>query len=279
MMEIRYCCTHWGSENLAPLEFLEKLLGGGYSGLEINLSPGIGDTALFDQIETLRSQSTFSFIAQLVIDGFADTPKQLANRMEERLEYLSDFKPDFINAHTGRDFFGFDDNCRIISAVENRAAKLGLRILHETHRGRFSFHLPTLLPYLGQFPELELTADFSHFCNVSESMLKGQTAMIAKIIPHIGHVHARIGSAQTAQVANPFAPEWKEHLAAFLGWWQAIVAHQQTQGNDTFTITPEAGPFPYMPELPFSREPLADQWEINLQMKNYLQQYLTNGAF
>ena len=102
--------------------------------------------------------------------------------------------------------------------------------------------------------------------------------MIAKMIPYIGHVHARVGSAQSAQVANPFAPEWQEHLTVFLGWWQAVVAHQKIKGNDTFTITPEAGPFPYMTEQPVCREPLADQWEINLKMKNYLQQHL-NGAF
>src|SRR6476660_708339 len=226
-MEIKYCCTHWGSEHLAPREFLARLVDGGYSGLEINLSPqAIEDQAFFDQISILRAQDNFAFIAQLVVDGFEDTPKQLTNRMKERLDYLADFKPDFVNAHTGRDFFNFDDNCRIIDAVANHAAKLGVRLLHETHRGRFSFHLKTLLPYLNQFPHLQLTADFSHFCNVSESLLDGQDEMIHRIIPHVGHLHARVGSSQSAQIPNPFAPEHQQHLAIFLNWWRAIVACQ-----------------------------------------------------
>lgn len=246
----------------------------GYSGLEINLSPNrIEDEVFFDHLQQLR-QNNFSFIGQLVLDGFDETPKQHTNRMKERLEFLSGFKPDFINAHTGRDFFCFVDNCRIIDEVENLAAKLGLRVLHETHRGRFSFHLPTLLPYLETFPDLQLTGDFSHWCNVSESLLQGQREMLEEIIPNIGHVHARIGSEQSAQANNPFAPEWNSHLAVFTDWWKAIVDHHRHKGSRVFTITPEAGPAPYMPSVPFSQEPLANQWGINLQMKNYLQQTL-----
>ena len=275
-MEIRYCCTHWGSEHRAPAEFLTQLVADGYSGLEINLAPGImPEKPFFDQISTLRSRSNFSFIGQLVLDGFDDTPKQLTDRMKERLDYLADFKPDFINAHTGRDFYSFDDNCRIIDAVENHAAKRDVKVFHETHRGRFSFHLPTLLQYLDAFPTLQLTADFSHFCTVSESLLEGQIKMLSAIIPHIGHLHARVGSAQSAQVANPFAPEWQDHLAAFLGWWQSVIDCHVERGSRLFTITPEAGPMPYMPEKPFSREPLANQWDVNLEMKNYLQQHLS----
>lgn len=274
-MEIRYCCTHWGSEHLAPQEFLARLQRDGYSGLEINLSPGsIDEPGFFDTIQQLRDKNNFTFIGQVVLDGFNETPKQHTDRMKERLEYVAGFKPDFINAHTGRDFFSFVDNCRTIDEVENLAAKLGVRVLHETHRGRFSFHLPTLLQYLETFPELRLTGDFSHFCTVSESLLEGQREMLSAIIPNIGHVHARVGSAQSAQVSNPFAPEWNEHLAVFLDWWKSIVDYHSRYGSRSFTITPEAGPSPYMPERPFTREPLSNQWHVNLLMKNYLKQHL-----
>jgi hypothetical protein len=273
-MQINYCCTHWGSEHLPPLEFLENLVRDGYSGLEINLSPGFpDDVAFFEKLQTLR-QNNFSFIGQLVLDGFEETPEQHTNRMKERLEFLATFRPDFINAHTGRDFFSFVDNCRIIDEVENLAARLGVRVLHETHRGRFSFHLPTLLPYLETFPELQLTGDLSHWCNVSESLLQGQRGMLDEIISHIGHLHARIGSEQSAQAANPFAPKWTEHLAVFSEWWKSIVDYHQQKGSRLLTITPEAGPVPYMPAFPLTCEPLASQWDINLQMKTHLQKIL-----
>jgi sugar phosphate isomerase/epimerase len=279
-MEINYCCTHWGSEHMPPLAFLDNLLHAGYSGLEINLSPGNFEGAdFFNSLQTLREESTFSFIAQQVLDNRDETPREYMRRMVDRLEYIMEFSPDFINSHTGKDYYDFDDNCRIIDAAENVAAKYGIPILHETHRGRFTFHLSTLMPYLKKFPLLELTGDFSHWCNVSESMLQDQQHLLQEIIPNVAHIHARVGSDQTAQVNNPFAPEWNEHLAVFLDWWKAIIAYRSQKSSRVFTVTPEFGPAPYMPELPFSRTPVANQWEINVEMKNYLQMKLDKALW
>ena len=55
---------------------------------------------------------------------------------------------------------------------------------------------------------------------------------------------------------------------------ESIIAIQKNKKSAICTITPEFGPFPYMPQEPFTRKPLSNQWEINLQMKNYLQQNL-----
>ncbi|RZJ30321.1 MAG: sugar phosphate isomerase/epimerase [Flavobacterium sp.] len=274
-MEIKYCCTHWGSETLQPLEFLEKVQREGYSGIEINLRPdNLPGQPFFDRLQQLRNENDFTFIGQMVLEPTNETTEQHTNRMKERLDFLMDFRPDFVNTHTGRDFFSFADNCRIIDAAENLAAKRSIPVYHETHRGRFSFHLATLIPYLDEFPSMRLTGDFSHWCAVSESLLQDQANLLARVIPHISHIHARVGSDQSAQVNNPFAPEWNTHLAAFLSWWKDILAFQKQKGSRVLTITPEAGPRPYMPEMPFSREPLAEQWEINSAMKNYLKKEL-----
>lgn len=275
-MQIDYCCTHWGSEHLPPLEFLDKVEREKYSGIEINLSPeNLPERRFFDQLEKLRADKNFRFIAQLVLDPIEETPQEYTNRMKQRLDFLMDFKPDFINMHTGRDFFGFADNCRIIDEAENLAAARGIPLYHETHRGRFSFHLAALLPYLDEFASLRLTADFSHWCNVSESLLQDQARSLERVFAHVGHIHARVGSEQSPQVNNPFAPEWNTHLAVFLNWWKAIAVSCKERGSRVLSVTPEAGPWPYMPEMPFSREPLADQWKINAAMKNYLQNELT----
>jgi hypothetical protein len=147
-------------------------------------------------------------------------------------------------------------------------------ILHETHRGRFSFHTATLLPYLEKFPELELVGDLSHFCTVSESLLADQQQILELIIPHIRHLHARVGHEQGPQVNNPFAPEWQEHMDVFLSWWKQIIQHRKAEGNDQFSITPEFGPAPYMPAMPFTQEPLSNQWELNCSIKDYLMNQL-----
>ena len=41
---------------------------------------------------------------------------------------------------------------------------------------------------------------------------------------------------------------------------------RQAAGDPVMSFTPEFGPPPYMPLLPFSREPVADIWTLNLWM-------------
>jgi hypothetical protein len=192
-------------------------------------------------------------------------------KTKTNLERLAAYQPTFINSHTGKDYFTFEENCKVIEATMEVSEKTGVRILHETHRGRFSFHAASLLPYLERFPEMELVGDFSHFCVVSESILTDQKAILKKIIPHVSHIHARVGSEQMAQIPDPFAPEWSAHLNIFTGFWRDIIAEKEAKGWKTITITPEAGPAPYMAALPFTLQPIANQWNVNLKMKNYLQ--------
>lgn len=271
-MSIRYLCPHWGSEDKTAKEFLNSVLAEGYDGIEINLPADEGFVKeLRLGIDEIRGEHpSFTVVGQCVPEPKYETAEEHIERVRHSLERVLDFGPDFVNSHTGKDYYSFDDNCRIIDAVENMAAQRGITLLHETHRGRFSFHACLLLPYLEKFPEMRLVADYSHFCNVSESMLEGQCKAIEKIIPHIGHLHARVGHEQGPQVNDPFAPEWKNHLETFRGWWQDILHYHTMNGKASFTITPEAGPVPYMPTLPYTGEPVSNQWRINAQMKDYL---------
>jgi hypothetical protein len=187
---------------------------------------------------------------------------------------LTALQPDYINSHTGKDFFDFSDNCRIIEITEQISKKSGIPIWHEIHRGRFSFHLKTLLNYIDVFPKIKLIADFSHFCVVSESDLQDQQDLLSKVYPNIKHIHARVGFEQSPQVNHPFAPEWEKHLNLFLFWWKQIIEKQEKLNTDAISITPEFGPFPYMPQAPFTLKPLSNQWQINLEIKKFLQQNL-----
>jgi hypothetical protein len=206
----------------------------------------------------------FVFIAQELTGTHGGSVDDYIRRMTDRLTELASYRPTFINAQTGSDVFSFDENCRVIDAALTVTAKTGVRILHETHRGRFSFHAPSLLPYLRRFPEMELTGDFSHFCAVSESLLQDQAFVIRQIIPHVAHLHARVGHEQGPQVPDPAAPEWQQHVSLFLAWWKEIVDFRRSQSASLFTITPEHGPAPYMPLAPYSRHPLGNQWDNNL---------------
>lgn len=272
-MKIQFVCPHWGQEELKPSMFFARLLGEQYEGVEINLSEDSTFTQEFlSCVGAIRAaKRDFVFIAQQVLPPAQETVDEYIIRMNARLKYLVSLKPDFINSHTGKDFFSFDDNCRIIEAVENIAATSGISILHETHRGRFTFHAASLLRYLEKFPDLKLTGDFSHWCAVSESMLEDQQDILEKIIPHIHHIHARVGFEHGPQVNDPFAPEWKSHLETFVKWWDQIVHLRGVVGTESLTITPEFGPVPYMPTMPYSQKPLADQWKVNAQIRDVLQ--------
>ena len=276
-MEIKIICTYWGCEHLSAKEFLSNVLQNGYDGVEINFP----DDELFivefnAELERIRNtiNPNFIFIAQQVLPNKKETVNEYIDRITQRLEFLIQLKPNYINSHTGKDFYDFSDNCKIIEICNQLTRVSGIPIWHEIHRGRFSFHLKTLVSYLDIFPKINLIADFSHFCVVSESDLHDQSDLLSKIYPNIKHIHARIGFEQSPQVNNPFAPEWKTYLEQYLFWWKEIIAIQKNKKSAIFTITPEFGPFPYMPQEPFTKKPLSNQWEINLQMKNYLQQYL-----
>jgi len=276
-MKIKYICTYWGCEKLSAKQFLANVLANGYDGVEINFPDDEYFIAEFNaELERIRNtiNPNFIFIAQQVLPNKKETVNEYIDRITQRLEFLIQLKPNYINSHTGKDFFDFSDNCKIIEICNQLTRVSGIPIWHEIHRGRFSFHLKTLISYLDIFPKINLIADFSHFCVVSESDLHDQNDLLSKIYPNIKHIHARIGFEQSPQVNNPFAPEWKSYLAQYLSWWKEIITIQKNSKSAFITITPEFGPFPYMPQEPFTKKPLSNQWEINLQMKNYLQENL-----
>jgi hypothetical protein len=276
-MDIRYTCTHWGQEDVLLPIFLARVLGERYDGIEINLPES--DEFVHDfmcGLETIQGvHEGFTFVAQQVLQPVHETASEYLRRMKTRLEFLVSLKPDFINSHTGKDYYSFDDNCRIIEAAESIASRAGIPILHETHRARFTFHASSLISYIEKFPDLKLTGDFSHWCTVSESMLDDQQDILGKIIPHVHHIHARIGYEHGPQVNDPFAPEWNQHMETFIGWWNKILEAQSTNGSKSMTITPEFGPVPYMPTLPYSQRPLSDQWQTNVRMRDLLKKHFS----
>ncbi len=280
-MELKYIRTFWGCESQSARIFLRESIEQGFSGVEINFPDDDGFIQEFmAELHMIRNEHpTFTFIAQQVLENRAETATEYTERMSERLNFLIGLKPDAINSHTGKDFFDFEENVAIISAAEHLSEQAGIPIWHEIHRGRFSFHLKTLLNYLGVFPNLKLIADLAHFCVVSESDLSDQHELLTQMYQNIQHIHARVGFEQSPQVNHPFAPEWKQHLDRYVNWWTEIIQCQSKQGKAQFTITPEFGPFPYMPQAPFSRNPTANQQEINLQMKDYLQKHWKNYEF
>lgn len=276
-MQPKFICTYWGCEALSAKAFLEKVLDEGYQGVEINFPDDpTFITEFMTELAAIRSNRDpdFIFIAQQVLAPKNETVEAYTRRLEERLNFLIGLKPNAINSHTGKDYFEFEANVKLLQIAEKMSSVSGIPIWHEIHRGRFSFHLHTLLRYLELFPNLNLVADFSHFCVVSESNLSDQQDSLQQLYPNIRHIHARIGFEQSPQIIDPFAPEWESYLTLYTKWWRSILEQHRMENKDFLTITPECGPFPYMLQEPHTQKPLADQWGLNMRMKNYLQAYL-----
>ena len=270
-MEIKYICTIWGQDHLPIADFVAKAMESGFDGIELNVPL---EEQYISSLQNATHKHGTVFIGQQWLPPAKETVDQYRNRLSVLLKHLVALNPIFINSHTGKDYFTFDDNCSIIEDCMAVTEQTGMKIIHETHRGRFAYHAHTLLSYIQKYNDLEFTADFSHLCTVSESMLMDQEDILETIIPRCSYIHARIGFDQAAQVNHPFAPEWEPTLQCFVTWWKKIVDNARQRGEGTFYICPEFGPAPYMPALPFTQQPVSSQWDINLQMMQYLKQHL-----
>ena len=272
-MKINFFCPIWGMvpnyiyQLDGSLEAIfEKIKNAGYDGIEMAIP--MNDKQK-DEINKLKESYALDVIAlQYAANG--NTLSEFITSYKDHITSACDVNPVLINSHTGCDFFTFEDNCQFINEAELLAEQLGVKILHETHRGRFSFHAATMQQYLLAYPKLRITADFSHWCNVSESFLANQQENVNRAIDRSDHLHARIGHPQSCQVNDPRAPEWKEAVNYHLYWWDKIIANHREQRTPVFTITSEFGPSDYMPSLPYTMEPLSSQWEINLWIKDLL---------
>ncbi len=266
-MKISFFCPRWGSENLDFEIFCKKVRESGYDGVEMSLP--CGDHKATDRILRVLRDEGLQFIAQHWETSDTDVDTHIQN-MKERLAWLVSAEPLFINSQTGKDWFGFEQNKKILEAAAEIAASTGVRILHETHRGKFAYSAAVARRFLESNKDLRISADFSHWCVVSESLLEDQTEAMKLAISRTDHIHTRVGFAESPQVSDPRAPEWKQALDAHLAWWDAIVAAHRDAGDKSFTVTTEFGPFPYLPALPWTGMPVADQWGINLFMKDLL---------
>ncbi|CAL1519411.1 sugar phosphate isomerase/epimerase [Chitinophaga sp. MM2321] len=265
-MDLLFFCPMWGMADGSLRDMLLKIKQAGYDGIEFGFRPGDPQRETF--MELARELDLITIGQQCFAAG-----KDFASYREsyrEHLEWLVSFEPYFINCHTGKDYYSFEQNAALIGIAVEIEKISGVKIVHETHRGTFSFCVAQCGAYLNTFPALNFTADFSHFCTVSESYLEDQQELLVPIMERSHHIHARVGHPQGAQVTDPRLPEWAFAVEKHLAWWDTVVDIGKQKKHRGITITPEFGPAPYMAAAPFTQQPLANQWEINLYMMQLL---------
>jgi len=199
------------------------------------------------------------------------------NLYELATHQAPELKPQFITSQTGREYYTMDQMAVCFAICARISEETGIKIVHETHRSKWSYSAHAVKAYLKKFPSLQLTLDISHWVCVSESYLEDQEDAIDTAIARALHVHARIGHKEGPQVTDPRAPENAEAFAHHIIWWDKWMNHLIATNAVKCTITPEFGPSPYMLNRPFTNEPLANQWEINFWMKDYLKERYVSG--
>ena len=260
---LQVMATNWGFAGTVDA-FCARAKQAGYDGIEM-WWPGDASAQkeLFDALAKHQLQIGF-----LVGGSDKDPAKHFAQfkQMIDGAALQNIQRPLYINCHSGRDFFSMSDNAQFIAYTDQLAKQTGITICHESHRSRILFAAHVAKQYIEQHPQLRLTLDISHWCNVHESLLQDQEETVQLAISRTDHVHARIGHPEGPQVNDPRAPEWETTVKRHLGWWDAVVQQKINNGSNRLTVLTEFGPPDYMPTLPYTRQPMSDQWGINEYM-------------
>ena len=255
--------TNWGFTGTLD-NFCAAAKKEGYNGIEVWV-PGTQQ----EMSELKHTVDKYDLKLGLLTGGSDRLPSKHKTQFTEAIERAISLNPLYINCHSGKDYFSFEQNKELISFTIQQSQLSGIPIYHETHRGRSLFAGHIAKRFIDEIKELRLTLDISHWCNVHESLLGDQGEMVNLALSRTDHIHARIGHAEGPQVNDPRAPEWKDAVDAHLSWWDKVVERKRIEGKPITFLT-EFGPPSYLPTLPFTNQPVANQWEINVYMMDLL---------
>nr|XP_019011452.1 uncharacterized protein I206_03552 [Kwoniella pini CBS 10737]OCF50233.1 hypothetical protein I206_03552 [Kwoniella pini CBS 10737] len=172
---------------------------------------------------------------------------------KENLEAAKIFDPVVINVQSGVDYWSREDSIEFYRRSLKIDAEVGLegKVCHETHRNRSLFHPYIAAEILRAVPEIRITADISHWTCVCERLLDISPEdgdVLNQVIPHVQHIHARIGTTQSSQCPDPTDPGYTKERVFFENTWKEVIRSVAAKGErDWVTIVPEYGAYPYMP--------------------------------
>jgi sugar phosphate isomerase/epimerase len=265
-VKLLFAKSRWEIENLPYAEYIARTARDGFEVLEINALT-LSDRELPEFAREARAAGLRSLVQGLT---FAPTPEGQMEELECQVERAMLLEPLSFNFHLGKDHFPVDVNRRLHEHALETAARFGVPLHAETHRGRACHSLPTTVELLRLVPGLTLTGDFSHFTCVHESNLADQPANVAECIEAVRHIHARVGFDEGPQVADPLSPHFAPWLELFTGFWTRMLESREKAGDSVVTMTTEAGPPGYMWIDPASGDPIRDPWAVNVALRDHL---------
>ncbi|KAJ6007857.1 hypothetical protein N7540_011833 [Penicillium herquei] len=256
--------TVWGIEPGTNLDnwakWFSELKELGYNGVEVNihaLEPNndfprlrkICDDLNFD-ISVLAHSSWVDYAGPRPVGLTANDHLQ---NYRDMLQLAEPLRPVSFNFQSGQDAWDVKESIKFYRGTLEIDQELGLsgRVYHETHRNRSLFTPYTAVRILKAVPQLRITADFSHWMVGLERIIdigKEDRAMMEAIIPHVYHIHSRIGTTQASQCPEPMNPVFEEERLCFERLWTQVLQRRiEEDPNTRIIFVPEYGPFPYHP--------------------------------
>ncbi|MBU1215633.1 MAG: sugar phosphate isomerase/epimerase [Gammaproteobacteria bacterium] len=264
-MELQLYKTMWGHQGALDVAAAQAL-DAGFAGLE-----GNADNLPRDELRDVLQARGLAYIQEIVTGGNYvprrhDTVLEHIADVERQLQLGRSLDPQWVTVIGGCDAWTLEQSVRFLGESQEIAARMGIACSFETHRSRSLFNPWVTLAVLERLPELKLTCDFSHWVVVLERQLDDDWDAVLEVAKHAHHIHARVGYDQGPQVPHPAAPEYAAALASHQRYWEAIWSVQLAEGRALSSMTPEFGPDGYLHTLPFTKQPVADLWEINAWM-------------
>jgi hypothetical protein len=273
-MQLKIYKPLWGMTGSLEEQF-RQIAESGYEGIET----GIPTPENEPKFRELLSQYKLDYIPMVFTAG-KDWREHLES-FKQQLKRAILFSPPLVNVHSGRDWFVMENQVRYFEAalpLGNSVEELhGIPVLHETHRTRMLYNPKETAYLLRKFPDLKITADFSHWTVVCESLLDDQADDVKLACSRTWHIHGRVGYPEGPQVPDPRAPEFKSAVEKHDEWWDSIVNTQRRMGRKVMTFTPEFGPPNYLHALPYSKVPVGDLWEICKYMSDRFRKRFENS--
>lgn len=261
--ELLIMATDWGY-NGSRDSFFSKIKEEGYDGAETWYP---GDEK--DRNNLAAAVKKYNMKLGILFGAGEKDPVKNLDNFKKTITAALALQPIYINCHTAKDYYSFDQLKPFFDFTTQLSKQSGVPIYHETHRGRALYAAPLTKQYIEKTPELRITADLSHWCAVHESLLEEQEEALNMTLERTDHIHARIGHAEGPQVNDPRAPEWEYAVKKHFEWWDKVVERKKKNG-ERLTILTEFGPADYMWTLPYTRQPVSDQWAINVYMMKML---------
>lgn len=262
--ELKILATNWGYRGGNLDSFFARAKADGYDGAEL-WCPGTDK----ERNEMAEAAAKHGMLLGILFGAGEKDPKKNYEIFTGVLKAAAALKPIYINCHTAKDYFSFEQLKPFFDFATQLSKDTSIPVYHETHRGRACYSAPVTRGFIEKLPSLRITADLSHWCAVHESMMEDQEETIAMVLDRTDHIHARIGHPEGPQVSDPRAPEWEYAMNKHFEWWDKVVERKKKNG-ERMTFLAEFGPPDYMWTLPYTRQPLSDQWVINVHMMQLL---------